>query len=225
MAYLKQFFDLSEAAIQSSFQKAKDALIEEGAQVEKITLDFLDVMVSIYYFLSSSEACSNLARYDGLRYGYQTDKSVSSSEEFFARNRGESLGPEVKRRILLGTFALSHGYSDQYYKKAQQLRSVIAKKIETLFQSYDLILSPVSLNSAFKLKERSVKDNLNNDVCTVLANLCGLPAVSVPIDTDEKGLPVGLQFIAPQFEEQRLFDASLFMENKFKFYKRSPEGV
>jgi len=187
-----------------------EKLRSEGHTVEPVHLEELNYLVPAYYMLTTAEASSNLARYDGIHYGKRSEESTDI-ESTYTASRTEGFGPEVKRRILLGTFVLSAGYYDAYYAKAQKVRNKIKLKTEELFKSYDLLLSPTTPSTAFKFGENMddpVKMYLE-DLFTVHANLVGIPAISLPLGVSkENNLPFGLQFMAPPFHEKELFNFS-----------------
>jgi aspartyl-tRNA(Asn)/glutamyl-tRNA(Gln) amidotransferase subunit A len=173
--------------------------------------------VPIYYLVATSEASSNLARYDGVRFGHRADFSKHPAEdlaEFYCRTRGEGFGSEVKRRIILGTYALSSGYYDAYYKKAGQVRRLLRQQFLDVFTKCQVIMSPVTTSPAFKHGER-ISDPLQmylNDIYTTSANLTGIPGMSVPAGFSEAGLPIGVQLLAGHFQEQNLFNAGAVIE-------------
>lgn len=176
-----------------------------GAEVVEISLPSTDYALSAYYIISSAEASSNLARFDGVKYGYSGNRG-GSLEELYLSSRSEGFGAEVKRRIMLGTYVLSSGYYDAYYKRAKLLQQMIAAEFAEAFQKCDVIATPVNPTTAFKLGERC-SDPLQmyaSDVCTVTVNIAGLPGLAIPCGTDCAGLPVGLQLIGPKFSENRL---------------------
>jgi len=187
-----------------------EKLKSEGHTVEPVHLEELKFLVPAYYMLTTAEASSNLARYDGIHYGQRSQESTDI-ESTYTASRTEGFGPEVKRRILLGTFVLSAGYYDAYYAKAQKVRNKIKMKTEELFKSYDLLLSPTTPSTAFKFGE-NLDDPIKmylEDIFTVHANLAGIPAISLPLGKSEgDNLPFGLQFMAPPFGERELFDFS-----------------
>ncbi len=207
-----------DPAIKTAYEEFVEELRSKKIEIESIELSSLEHTVSIYYLIAMSEASSNLSRYDGVRFGYRHDFSKEppgSLEEFYSKTRGEAFGKEVKRRILLGSYALSAGYFDQFYQKASLLRRKLSLEIEEAFKKVDLILSPVSTVGAFKIGERN-KDPLKmyeTDQLTTLANLTGTPAVSFPLSQKSK-LPVGIQFIAPHFKEQSLLDFGLYLQSE-----------
>ncbi len=224
----KEFFEISLSPdTQKIIETVKAKLVSLGAELVDIALPHIDVSVPVYYLVATSEASSNLARYDGVRYGYRSDflkEPAESLYDFYCRNRSEGFGKEVKRRIMLGTYALSSGYYDAYYNKACQVRRLIQNGFNTAFDSCDVILGPVSAAPAFKINEKinNTVEMYFNDTFTTGANLAGLPAISIPCDLSSEGLPIGLQFIAPQWDEQVLFDVGLALENGNNFSERLP---
>jgi aspartyl-tRNA(Asn)/glutamyl-tRNA(Gln) amidotransferase subunit A len=179
---------------------------EEGCSVQEISLPSTDYAIDTYYVLSTAEASSNLARYDGVRFTVRSPHSDTISQ-MFNNTRGENFGAEVKRRIMLGTYVLSHGYYDAYYKKAQQVRALITRDFTRAFAEVDAIVAPVSPFPAFKLGEK-LADPLQmylSDIYTVTGSLAGLPCMSVPCGRTTDNLPVGLQILCNHFEEARMF--------------------
>tara|TARA_R110002049_G_scaffold98598_11_gene240072 strand:+ start:2341 stop:3774 length:1434 start_codon:yes stop_codon:yes gene_type:complete len=193
-----------------------DKLKAEGHIVEAISFPFLDYMVPAYYVLTTAEASSNLARYDGVHFGYRSP-NARNLEETYVFSRSEAFGAEVKRRVMLGTYVLSAGYYDAYYSKAQKVRRVLRDKTNEIFSSYDFILSPTTTNSAFKIGQKS-NDPIEmylEDIFTVQANLVGMPAISIPLGKTSNQMPFGLQLMAKAFDEKSLFEFSaVLMENK-----------
>jgi len=191
--------------IMDTIQKLKDA----GHTVEPVNFSILDQLVPVYYILTTAEASSNLARYDGIHYGYRSEEA-HNLESTYKLSRTEGFGPEVKRRILLGTFVLSSGYYDAYYGKAQKARRMIQDETNKIFKDYDLILSPTSPHTAFEggveLNDPTVM--YLEDIFTVQANIAGIPAVSLPLGKHSNGLPYGVQFMAPAFAEKELLEFS-----------------
>ena len=204
------------------------ALKALGAEVSEITIPLTEVAVPIYYLIATSEASSNLARYDGVRYGYRadfTEKPPEDLEEFYSRTRGEAFGAEVKRRIMLGTYALSSGYYDAYYKKASQVRRLLRQQFIDVFDKYDVILSPVSPTPAFEIGDR-IDDPLVmylNDVFTTATNLAGIPGMSVPGGFSKQGLPIGIQLMAGHFQEQKMLDVAFAIEEAAGLKERRPD--
>jgi aspartyl-tRNA(Asn)/glutamyl-tRNA(Gln) amidotransferase subunit A len=207
IAVLKETLE-SEALdpdIKSSILTAIEELKAQGHTVNYVSFDLLDYLVPAYYVLTAAEASSNLSRYDGVHYGYR-NLQAENLNSLYKKSRGEGFGDEVKRRILLGTFVLSTGYYDAYYQKAQRVRRMIRDKIETLFNSYDVILTPVAPTPAFKIGE-NMQDPLvmyMADIFTVLASLTGIPAIAVPLGNNPDGLPLSLQLMAKHFKEDVL---------------------
>jgi aspartyl-tRNA(Asn)/glutamyl-tRNA(Gln) amidotransferase subunit A len=211
IAVLKETLD-SEAldpAIKSAILGAIEKFRTQGHTVEYVSFDMLDYLVPAYYILTSAEASSNLSRYDGVHYGYRS-KQAENLNTLYKKSRAEGFGEEVKTRILLGTFVLSAGYYDAYYQKAQQVRRLIRNKMDELFATYDIILSPVAPTPAFKIGE-NIKDPLvmyMADIFTVLASLTGVPAIAVPLGNNTEGLPLSMQLMARHFEEETLLSLS-----------------
>jgi aspartyl-tRNA(Asn)/glutamyl-tRNA(Gln) amidotransferase subunit A len=196
-----------------NFNTIVDGLKKEGYQIIDISLPYMHYALSVYYILMPAEVSSNLARFDGIRYGLSVGGSTSA--ETFAKSRGAGFGKEVRRRILLGTYILSHGYYDAYYNKAIIVREKIKKEFEKAFEDVSLILTPTTPTTAFSIGDKSA-DPLAMylaDIFTVPANIAGVPALSVPSGFDKTGLPFGVQFTAPYFCEQRLFEAGKAVEN------------
>lgn len=196
---------------------------EMGAIVEEFSLPMTDYALSAYYIISSAEASSNLARFDGIKYGYRT-KEFEDLNDLYAKSRTEGFGSEVKRRIMLGTYALSSGYYDAYYKKAQQVRTLIKKSFNDAFAKYDLILSPAYPNTAFEIGGK-ISDAVQmylGDICTVSVNIAGLPGMVVPAGFDTNGMPVGLQLIGKAFDEATLIRASYAFEQNTDFHTIRP---
>ncbi len=194
---------------------------ELGATVEECSLDIGKEALAVYYIIACAEASSNLGRFDGIRYGYRSEK-FDNLREIYINSRTEGFGPEVKRRIILGTYVLSSGYYDAYYKKAQKVRTVIRNEYQKLFEKYDLILTPTSPTVAFGIGEKS-----NNplemylaDICTVPLNIAGLPGMSIPVSVDKQGLPIGIQLVAKHFDEETIFRAGYTLEQKLKFREK-----
>lgn len=184
-----------------------------GARVEPVSLPTLKRALPAYYVISSAEASSNLARFDGVRYGYRA-KDYADMDELYERTRSEGFGPEVKRRIMLGTFALSAGYYEAFYNKALQVRTLVVREFEALFKDFDALLSPVAPTTAYRLGEKMADpmEMYLGDIYTVPVNIAGLPALSLPCGRDEEGLPIGMQLIGPPFSEQRLYQLGYAFE-------------
>lgn len=215
---LKEFLtDSLHPDVQKTIENAIDAFKKMGAEVVEVSVPMSEFSVPVYYLVASSEASSNLARYDGVKYGYRADfKNLSAVdlESFYSRTRGEGFGAEVKRRIMLGTYCLSSGYYEAYYQKASQVRRLILNQYIEAFKQCDVILSPVATSPAFKIGERN-SDPLEmymNDVFTTSMNLAGLPVLSVPFGASEDGMPIGVQLSASHFEEQKMLNAAFALE-------------
>ena len=209
-----------EPGVRDSVRAAVDRLEALGASVGEVSLPHTDYGLSAYYLIAPSEASSNLARYDGVRYGLRVDGS--DSVEMMTKTRGAGFGAEVKRRIMLGTYALSAGYYEAYYGQAQKVRTLIIRDYDAAFAGFDVLVSPTSPTTAFPIGAK-VDDPLAmylNDVFTIPANLSGTPAISIPSGLDEKGLPVGLQLTAPVLEESRLLRAANALEQAIGFDER-----
>jgi aspartyl-tRNA(Asn)/glutamyl-tRNA(Gln) amidotransferase subunit A len=203
---------------------------DAGAELVEVSLPLTEFGVSIYYLIATCEASSNLARYDGVRFGYRSDFSkhpASSIEEFYSRTRGEGFGPEVKRRIMLGTFALSSGYYDAYYRKACQVRRLLRDDFMKAFSKADVLMSPVTTSPAFKIGER-ISNPLEmylNDIFTTSTNLAGIPGMSVPGGKSQDGLPIGVQLSANHFQEQKMLNVAQAIEDRVAFYKEVPNVI
>ena len=205
-------------------QEVKDAVLNAaklyekmGAVVNEVSLPSLKYALPAYYVISSAEASSNLARFDGVRYGYRSD-DYSDIDQLYKNTRSEGFGSEVKRRIMLGTFALSSGYYDAYYKKALQVRMLILNDFSKIFDENDLVLAPVSPTTAYKIGEKSADplEMYMGDIYTVPVNIAGLPAISLPCGTGENGLPIGMQLIGKAYSEKTIISAAHVFEEATK---------
>ena len=193
---------------------------EMGAIVEECSLDVGKESLSVYYIIACAEASSNLGRFDGIRYGYRSEK-FNNLREIYINSRSEGFGPEVKRRIILGTYVLSSGYYDAYYKKAQKVRTVIKNEYAKLFEKYDLILGPTSPKVAWKMGEISNPLEMYlADIYTVSVNIAGLPGISIPGGVDKEGLPIGVQLIGKPFDEETLLRGAYNLEQAIKFREK-----
>lgn len=211
-----------DESVRQSVLEALKVLEKEGATWEEVSLPHSKYALAAYYLLSSSEASANLARFDGVRYGYRTP-NADNLLELYKNSRSEGFGDEVKRRIMLGTFALSSGYYDAYYKKAQQVRTLIKKDFEDVFEKYDVIIGPTTPTKAFKVGE-NIDDPLTmyvNDILTIPVNLAGVPAISVPCGFDN-GMPLGLQIIGKHFDEETIFRVAHVFESSTDYHKQKP---
>lgn len=220
---IKEFMeDGIEKAVKESFERFLKEMEKEGAHIEEISLPHVKYAIPCYYIIAPSEASSNLARYDGVRFGYRTEK-YQDLLEMYSKTRGEGFGPEVKRRILLGTFTLSAGYYDAYYLKAMKVRRLIAQDFERSFEKVDVIATPTSPTVAFPFGEKT-KDPIAmylSDIFTVSVNLAGLPGISIPIGMSN-GLPIGGQLIGKAFDEALLLRISYWWEHLYKHYEMEP---
>ena len=209
-------------AVRQSVLAALQVLEKQGAVWEEVSLPHSKYALATYYLLSSSEASANLSRFDGVRYGYRTP-NADTLIDLYKNTRAEGFGDEVKRRIMLGTFALSSGYYDAYYKKAQKVRTLIKQDFETVFENYDVIIGPTTPTPAFKIGEK-IADPLTmyaNDILTIPVNLAGVPAISVPCGFDG-GLPLGLQIIGKHFDEATVYRVAHAFEQATDYYKQKP---
>lgn len=214
--------EYSSGALNADVEKTYQAAIEEikkaGAEIVEVSVALTEFAVPMYYLIAASEASSNLARYDGVKYGFRAefkDLSSMSLDDFYAQTRGEGFGSEVKRRIMLGTYCLSSGYYDAYYNKACQVRRLLKNQYLEAFKKCDAILSPVTTSPAFKIGER-VSDPLTmylNDIFTTATNLSGLPGMSVPFGISKEGLPIGVQLTSSHFEEQKILNIAYALES------------
>ena len=206
--------------VAAAMQKAIEDYKKLGAEIVEISLPNLKYSIGIYYILATAECSSNLARFDGVKYGYRTP-DAKNLMEMYTKTRAEGFGPEVKRRIMLGTYALSSGYYDAYYKKAQQVRTLVTNEFEKAFEKYDVILTPTSPTVAFELGSKSSNplEMYLADICTVSVNIAGLPGISIPCGVDSKGMPVGMQLIGNKFTEETILNAAYTYEQATNFRK------
>lgn len=207
--------------VKKAVLNAVEAFTSLGAFCEECNLPLTEYAIPAYCIISSSEASSNLARYDGIRYGYRAD-NCDDLYELYIRTRSEGFGMEVKRRIILGTYALSSGYYDAYYKKALQVRTLIKESFDKFFSKYDLLIGPTVPTTAYRIGER-IDDPLAmymGDIFTIPANIAGIPALSIPCGFDRDGLPIGLQLIGKAFDESALLKAGFAFEQSTDFHLR-----
>ncbi len=205
--------------VAKAMQNAIDTYKSLGAEIVEISLPNLKYSIGIYYILATAECSSNLARFDGVRYGYRTP-DAKNLMEMYTKSRAEGFGAEVKRRIMLGTYALSSGYYDAYYKKAQQMRALVTRDFEEAFKQVDVLISPTCPNTAFDMGAKS-SDPLAmylTDIATISANLAGIPGMSIPAGFDKDGMPIGLQILAPQLQESKLFNVAHKFERAHDYY-------
>ncbi len=218
----KEFFGEGiNSEVKEKLQEAIEKYKELGAQVEECSLDMAEYSLAAYYIIGCAEASSNLGRFDGIRYGYRTE-NFENLKDIYKNSRSEGFGEEVKRRIILGTYVLSSGYYDAYYKKAQQVRTLVKQEFNKMFEKYDVLLTPTSPTVAFGIGTRS-----NNplemylaDICTVSVNVAGLPGISVPCGVDSKGMPIGMQLIGDRFQEETILNAAYTYEQATNFREK-----
>ncbi len=213
-----------EPEVKESVMNALKVYESLGAEWEEVSLPHSKYAVATYYLIASSEASANLARFDGVRYGVRSENS-NNMIDMFKNSRSEGFGEEVKRRIMLGTFALSSGYYDAYYKKAQKVRTLIKNDFDKVFEEYDVVIGPTTPTSAFKIGEK-VDDPLTmyaNDILTIPVNLAGVPGISVPCGFSEKGLPFGLQIIGKHFDESTVYRAAYAYEQATDHHTKRPQ--
>lgn len=224
----EEYFEGIRDDIKSSIEEAAKVYEDLGAEIVRLNLPQIKYALPVYYIIACAEASSNLGRYDGIRYGYRTP-FYSDVDDMICRTRSEGFGKEVQRRIMLGTYVLSAGYYDAYYKKAQKLRGSIVNAFKKTFESCDIMLAPTVPTTAFELNFTS-KDPIETyltDICTVPVNIAGLPAVSIPCGFDGKGLPIGMQLIGNSFEDAGILNAAYQYEQqvKNKIYRQLETGV
>ena len=218
----KEFFGEGiNAEVKAKLQEAIEKYKELGAIVEECSLDIAEYALATYYIIACAEASSNLGRFDGIRYGYRT-KNFENLKDIYINSRSEGFGQEVKRRIILGTYVLSSGYYDAYYKKALEVRTLVKQEFDKKFEKYDVLLTPTSPTVAFEIGTRS-----NNplemylaDICTVSVNIAGLPGISIPCGVDSKGMPIGMQLIGDKFKEETILNAAYTYEQATKFREK-----
>ena len=225
VAVPKEYMDAVDGEMREVIQKQIDVLKDAGAIINEVSLPHTKYVVPTYYIVASSEASSNLQRYDGIRYGYRA-KDTKNLLDVYVKSRSEGFGDEVKRRIMLGSFALSAGAYDEFFKKAAQVRTLICRDFEKIFEENDVIVGPTTTEPAFGIGEE-ISDPIkmyNNDLLTISANLAGIPAASVPAGLVD-GMPAGLQIMAKRFDEGNVFKVSDFIERNNKFYEKTPTGM
>lgn len=225
VAVPKEYMDAVEGDVREAVQKQIDMLEENGAIINEVSLPHTKYVVPTYYIIASSEASSNLQRYDGIRYGYRA-KDTKNLLDVYVKSRSEGFGDEVKRRIMLGSFALSAGSYDKFFRQASKVRTLICDDFDKIFAENDVVVGPVTTEPAFGIGEE-VSDPIkmyNNDILTISANLAGIPAASVPAGLVD-GMPVGFQIMAKRFDEGSIFQVADFVERKNKFYEKTPTGM
>ena len=218
------FIEGLDREVEGSIRGAVKVLEGLGMEIKEVSLPHTEYAVAVYYLIAPAEASSNLARYDGVRYGYRTPEDVGLLD-MYKRSRSEGFGAEVKRRIMLGTYALSAGYYDAYYKKASQVRTLIRNDFEKAFKECDVIVTPTYPTTAFKIGEK-VDDPLKlylSDIFTIPANLAGIAGISIPCGLSSEGLPIGLQILANFFQEEKLLKVAHAYEQHTKWHLKKPD--
>lgn len=219
---LKEFVSEGVAKdVKSAYEENIEKLKKLGAEIVEVKLDYVRYSLPTYYIIATAEASSNLGRYDGIRYGHRA-KDFSNLNELYVNSRTEGFGDEVKRRIMLGTYVLSSGYYDAYYKRAQCVRTLIIEDFKKAFESCDVILIPTAPNTAFKFGEKSKNpiEMYLEDIYTVPVNIAGLPGISVPGGFDDDGMPIGMQFISKAFDEETLLQIAYTFEQNTDYHKK-----
>ncbi len=220
----KEYFSKGlDPQVKEKVMAAVKIFADEGAEIMDISLPNMDYAIEVYYILAPSEASANLARFDGIRYGHRSKDAVNLLE-LYEKSRAEGFGPEVKRRIMLGTYALSSGYYDAYYLKAQKVRTLICQDFENAFKKVDAILTPTAPSTAFKIGEKS-SDPLEmylSDIYTISCNLAGIPGISVPCGFSKEKLPIGFQILGRPFDEARLLQMTAFYQSKTAWHNEAP---
>jgi len=210
--------------VKCAVENAAKTFEKLGATIEEISLPLLKHSIGVYYIVATAEASSNLARFDGVKYGYRA-QNCENLLDMYCKTRAQGFGPEVKRRIMLGTYALSSGYYDAYYKKAQQLRRLIANDFESAFKQVDILISPTCPNTAFDLNSKT--DNplemYLTDIATISSNLVGSPALSMPVGFDKDKMPIGLQVIGKKLDELTVLKSAYHLEQELGVYLQRPE--
>ena len=209
------------AEVKESLEKSIETYKKMGAEIEEFSLDIAKYSLATYYIIACAEASSNLGRFDGIRYTYRS-KNAKNLREIYKKSRSEGFGEEVKRRIILGTYVLSSGYYDAYYKKAQQVRTLVMNEFNKAFEKYDVILTPTSPTVAFKMgtKTNNPLEMYLSDICTVSVNIAGLPGISIPCGVDSSGMPIGMQLIGNKFQEETIIKAAYAFEKEVKFREK-----
>jgi aspartyl-tRNA(Asn)/glutamyl-tRNA(Gln) amidotransferase subunit A len=209
----EEYFNGINPEIKDAVEEKIKELESQGAEIVKISLKMTDYAIPIYYLIATAEASSNLSRFDGVRYGHRSE-NIANLSELYKKSRSEGFGDEVKRRIMLGTFALSSGYYDAYYLQAMKGRTLVVNEFKEAFEKVDAIVSPVTTSTAFKLGEK-ISDPLEmylSDLLTISANLAGIPGMSVPVGKDKNGLPIGMQIMSKHFDEKNMLNVGKAIE-------------
>jgi aspartyl-tRNA(Asn)/glutamyl-tRNA(Gln) amidotransferase subunit A len=217
------FIEGIDPEVMDAMQRSIQTVKELGASCVEVSLPHTEYCLAVYYIIAPAEACSNLARYDGVKYGFRSPDGKDLLD-MYKKTRSEGFGAEVKRRIMIGTYVLSSGYYDAYYKKASQVRALIKRDFDEAFKQCDVILTPTTPTPAFKIGEKT--DNplqmYLSDIFTISTNLAGIPGISVPCGYTKAGLPIGAQFLAGHFEEGKLIQISSAFEKHANIEKRRP---
>lgn len=222
IAIPKEFFGEGiNIEVKECLEKAIEKYKKSGAIVEEVSLNIAKYALAAYYIIGCAEASSNLGRFDGIRYTYRAPE-YSNLKEIYKKSRSQGFGAEVKRRIILGTYVLSSGYYDAYYKKAQQVRTLVKNEFNKIFKSYDVILTPTSPTVAFDIgsKANNPLEMYLADICTVSVNIAGLPGISIPCGVNSEGMPIGMQLIANKFEEEKILNAAYTFEQLINFREK-----
>ena len=220
------FLEGLDPEVEKNVQKGIELLREAGAETVEVSLPHTEYCVAVYYLIAPAEASSNLARYDGVKYGFR-DMSSDSLLDMYRNSRSQGFGDEVKRRIIIGTYALSSGYYDAYYKKASQVRTLITEDYRKVFETCDVLVSPVTPTPAWKLAEK-IDDPLSvylSDILTISANLAGTPGISVPCGFSGEGLPIGLQIQGAHFQEEKLLNVAYNLEQRLNISHLRPDNL
>jgi aspartyl-tRNA(Asn)/glutamyl-tRNA(Gln) amidotransferase subunit A len=210
--------------VEKTVKNAVKTLEGLGAKIIEVSLPHADYAIATYYILATSEASSNLARYDGVKYGFRA-QGARDLLEMYMKSRSQGFGPEVKRRIMLGTYALSAGYYEAYYKKGQQVRTLIKRDFDEAFKTVEVIATPTAPTAAFRIGEKSA-DPLQmylSDIFTISVNLAGIPGISLPCGFAKGNLPIGLQLLGRHFNEEAILHAAYAYEQATEWHKRKPE--
>jgi aspartyl-tRNA(Asn)/glutamyl-tRNA(Gln) amidotransferase subunit A len=218
------FIEGLDPEVKAVVEEAINKLKNLGANYKSVSLTHTEYAVPVYYIIATAEASSNLARFDGVQYGFRTANSTNLID-MYKNTRGQGFGEEAKRRIILGTFVLSHGYYDAYYLRAQKVRTLIKQDFEEVFKEFDCVITPTSPTAAFRIGEK-IQDPLKmylSDIYTISANLAGIPAISIPCGFTKKGMPVGLQILAKAFDEEMLFRVAYTYEQNTTWHKIKPK--
>ena len=215
----KEFFGVGlNEEVKEKLTETTEKYKKLGATIEEFSLNIAEYSLAAYYIIACAEASSNLGRFDGIRYTYRTPE-FKNLKDIYKKSRSEGFGAEVKRRIILGTYVLSSGYYDAYYKKAQQVRTLVSNEFSKAFEKYDVIITPTAPTVAYDIgsKSNNPLEMYLADICTVSINIAGLPAISIPCGIDSQEMPIGMQLIGNKFEEEKILNVAYAMEKEIKF--------